>query len=192
MKTQTRELDTSLAEKIIVVTGMPGAGKDEFISVAAELGFSDLHMGNTVKEYARNAGISMTDGGVGTFATEEREKHGMHIWAERTLKDLNGQKNVVIDGLRNMEELDYMQKVEKDLVVVAIFANRRDRLSRILKRNREDDIGSLEGLIKRDQRELSWGIGSVISLADYMIVNAGTLEQFKKDSHELVEYINRE
>lgn len=183
---QIRAWVFSLAERIIVVTGMPGAGKDEFIRVAAQLGLSDLHMGNTVKEYAKRAGINMNDGEVGTFATGEREKFGKQIWAERTLKDLNGQKNIVIDGLRNMEELDYMREVESELVVVAIFANRHDRLERILRRKREDDIKDMNGLIHRDMRELSWGIGSVISLADYMIVNDGTLEEFKEDSLSLL------
>lgn len=175
-----------LAERIIVVTGMPGAGKDEFIKVAAGLGLNDLHMGNTVKEYARSSGIEMNDGEVGKFATGEREKHGKQIWAERTLKDLNGQKNIVIDGLRCLEELDYMRQVESELVVVAIFANRQDRLSRILKRKREDDIKDINGLIKRDMRELSWGIGSVISLADFMIVNSGSLDEFKEKSLALL------
>ncbi len=181
--------DFSLADKIIVVTGMPGAGKDEFIRVAAGMGMSDLHMGNTVKRYARLSDIEMNDSGVGSFATKEREKHGMHVWAERTLADLNGQKNVVIDGLRNMEELDYMRGVESDLVVVAIFANRNDRLERILRRKREDDIKDVKGLIERDLRELSWGIGSVISLADYMVVNDGTLEEFKDASQSLLNRI---
>ncbi len=171
---------------------MPGAGKDEFIKVAADMGMGDLHMGNTVKSYARKSGIEMKDDEVGKFATSERQEYGMHVWAERTLRDLNGQKNIVIDGLRNMEELDYMREVENDLVVVAVFANRKDRLDRILKRSREDDIRNMDGLIKRDLRELSWGIGSVISLADYMIVNDGTLEEFKKNSLTLLERIEKD
>lgn len=184
--------DFYLADRIIVVTGMPGSGKDEFIKVAASMGMSDLHMGNTVKSYAKSAGVEMIDSEVGNFASEERDKHGKQVWAERTLESLNGQKNVVIDGLRNMEELDYMRNVENNLVVVAIFANRKDRLDRILRRKREDDIKDVGGLIKRDLRELSWGIGSVISLADYMIVNDGTLDEFKKNTQDLLSRIGTE
>lgn len=165
---------------------MPGAGKDEFIKVALERDMLDLHMGNTVKHYAKESGIEMQDSQIGKFASQERDKYGKSIWAKRTMKDLASSKDVIIDGLRNVEELEYMREVEKNLVVVAIFANRKERLSRILKRKREDDVDDLKGLVSRDSRELSWGIGSVIALADYMIVNDGTLEEFKEKVRSLL------
>ena len=176
----------------IIVTGMPGAGKDEFISVANVLGMRDFHMGNTVKLYAKRKGIEMTDTAIGQFATQERENYGRHIWAERTLESLKGTTGIVIDGLRNLEELDYMRARISDLTVVAIFANRKDRLERILKRHRVDDISDLESLVKRDNRELSWGIGTVIALSDRMIVNDGTLEEFKIKSRQLLENLLRQ
>ncbi len=32
---------------------------------------------------------------------------------------------------------------------------------------------------ERDERELGWGLGSLIAMADHLIVNEGTLEEFK-------------
>lgn len=170
----------------IIVTGMPGAGKDEFISVAHGMGMLDYHMGNTVKIYAKRQGIPLNDQDIGHFATMERETKGKHIWAERTLETLSGSSGIVIDGLRNLEELDYMRMRIPNLTVVAIFANRKDRLQRILKRHRADDVRDMDSLIKRDMRELSWGIGTVIALSDIMLVNDGSLEEFKERSRRLL------
>jgi dephospho-CoA kinase len=171
---------------MLLVTGMPGAGKDEFINVASNFGFMDVHMGNTVRKYAVENGIELSDHEVGLYATQEREKHGKHIWAQRTCLYIEGKENIIIDGVRNYEELEYFQKKFSTLSVVAIFANRSDRLNRIMKRNRPDDIKSEQGLLERDSRELSWGIGNVIALADYMIVNDSTLEVFKERTAEFL------
>lgn len=166
---------------MIIVTGMPGAGKDEFIKVAKSRGLKDYHMGNVVRKYAKDSSVGINDSEIGAFATDERKKHGMDVWAERTSQCVDDPFSAIIDGLRNYEELEYFRKKFSDVIVVAIFANRKDRLDRIMKRDREDDIRSLEELVSRDNRELSWGLGNVISLADYMIVNDRSLEQFKKD-----------
>ncbi len=174
---------------MIIVTGMPGSGKDEFVNIAKEAGFKDLHMGNTVKEFVIANGIEMTDKAIGKFASDERNKHGMDIWAKRTMEKVTDNNKTVIDGLRNYEELQYFKKIESTISVVAIFANRKTRLERILKRDRIDDIRSEKELIERDNRELSWGIGNVIALADYMIVNDSTLEVFR---NRVREFLSRE
>src|SRR5579875_3067003 len=171
---------------MIIVTGMPGSGKDEFIKVAKSLGMVDVHMGNTVKEYAKIAGIREDDSSIGRYAGEERQKNGMDVWAKRTAEKISKPEKTVVDGLRNMEELAYFKSHLRDVKVVAIYANREQRLDRIIKRNRPDDVRSETELIARDNRELTWGIGKTISLADYMIVNDGTLEEFKDKAKTLL------
>lgn len=167
---------------------MPGAGKDEFIRVAKLLGFSDYHMGNTVRNYAKKSTIPESDQDIGNFASSERKKHGMNVWAVRTLESLSDDHDkIVIDGLRNIEELDYFKTAVEGIALIAIFANRETRLARILKRHRPDDIRNMTELIERDERELSWGIGRAIVLADFLIVNDFTLDQFELRSRELID-----
>ncbi|EQD53591.1 dephospho-CoA kinase [mine drainage metagenome] len=179
-----------MAKKVIVVTGMPGAGKDEFISVAKDIGFADFHMGNTVRKFAMVAGILSTDSGIGDFASRERVEKRKDIWARRTIETIQDSNRTIIDGLRNQEELDYFKSVEGHVFVVAVFANRQTRLERILKRNRPDDVRNLQELIERDNRELSWGIAKAIVLADYLIVNDTTLEHFRDQSLRLLHDIS--
>lgn len=165
---------------MIIVTGMPGAGKDEFVKVARSLGFKDVHMGDTVKAYARNSGVPLVDKEIGAFATKERKQYGMDIWAKRTGENIKNLEKIIVDGLRNMEELEYFRNHYPEAVVVAIYTNRDERLRRILRRNRVDDVKSETELEQRDNRELGWGIGRTISLADHMIVNDSTLEAFRE------------
>ena len=165
---------------MIIVTGMPGSGKDEFVKVAKTMGFIDVHMGDTVKAYAKKSGIPLIDRDIGAFATRERQANGMDVWARRTGEGIKNPEKTIVDGLRNMEELEYFRANYPEAVVVAIYTNRDERLKRILKRNRVDDVKSGTELEQRDNRELGWGIGRTISLADHMIVNDGTLEEFKE------------
>jgi dephospho-CoA kinase len=183
---QTKVWGSFLAKKVIVVTGMPGAGKDEFISVALEMGFADFHMGNTVRKYAAFGEIPSTDSDIGDFASRERTLKGKDVWARRTMEFISDSNRIIIDGLRNQEELDYFKSVEGHVFVVAIFANRATRLSRILRRNRPDDIKSMEELVERDNRELSWGIAKAIVLSDFLVVNDTTLDHFREQSRKLL------
>jgi dephospho-CoA kinase len=174
---------------MLIITGMPGSGKDEFIKVAKSKGFIDAHMGNEVKKNALKHNISMDDASIGSYATEERRKYGMDIWAKRTAESITEPDVTIVDGLRNEEELNYFKNNFHNVIVIAVFANETDRLERIIARNREDDSHDYSGMHQRDTRELSWGIGKVISLADYMIVNDSTLEEYHKNVDILLNHI---
>jgi len=169
---------------MLIITGMPGSGKDEFVKVAREFGFVDVHMGDTVKKFALLANVPMTDSDIGKFATSERMTKGMDIWARRTSESIKDPDRTVVDGLRNDEELAYFRQRFNNVKVVAIYTNREDRFKRILKRGRVDDVKTEPEFQERDNRELTWGIGRTISLSDYMIVNDRTLEEFKQDVRE--------
>ncbi len=171
---------------MIIITGMPGSGKDEFVRVAKSLGFVDVHMGNTVKGYASENSINFDDSSIGLYASGERERYGMGIWAQRTSRYIANSDITIVDGLRNFEELEYFKNNYKNVIVIAVFANESDRLYRVLKRDREDDVHSEDELKKRDNRELNWGIGKVISLADYMIVNDTSLEEYHENARILL------
>lgn len=165
--------------RVIVLTGMPGAGKEEFVKVAMEKGYSIIRMGDVVREEARRRGTVMDDRGVGGFANLEREVHGPGIWAERCLKAL-GEGDTVIDGSRSLEELDiFRRSLGSGLRLVAIHSSPDQRFMRLQKRARYDAPQDRKEFRERDMRELGWGLGSLIAMADVMLVNDGTLELFR-------------
>ncbi len=62
--------------KVFVLTGMPGAGKEEFVKVAQQDGYSVIRMGDVVRLEAEKRKVAMDDRGVGGFASSERQAHG--------------------------------------------------------------------------------------------------------------------
>jgi hypothetical protein len=115
---------------VFVLTGMPGAGKEEFVKVALNDGYSVIRMGDVVRMEAERRRIVMDDRGVGGFASSERQAHGPGIWAERCLP-LKGKGNVVIDGSRSLSEIEvFRSRLGKDVKVVAIHTSPERRFAR--------------------------------------------------------------
>ena len=52
----------------------------------------------------------------------------------RTAERINDPEKTIVDGLRNIEELEFFKRHYDSVIVVAIYANRQERLNRILKR----------------------------------------------------------
>ena len=56
-------------------------------------------------------------------------------------------------------------------------------------RGRPDDGVGLQEFYDRDRRELKWGIGNAFALADGMLLNEGTLDQFRREARTTLERI---
>ncbi|MEZ0345926.1 MAG: AAA family ATPase [Infirmifilum sp.] len=160
-------------EKAILVTGLPGSGKSIFGSVAAARGIPVINMGDIIRGIARERSLETTDKNLGMIAKEIREKLGNAAVAILALEKAcaSGSKLVVIEGVRSLEELRYIQEKVSQSVLIAFHSSPRTRFRRLMERGRKDDPKSWEEFKERDHRELSFGIGSVIALADVMIVN---------------------
>ena len=164
--------------KVICVTGMPAAGKEEFQKVAAEEGYVIVRMGDVVREEARRRGLSITDATVGGLAHAERRAHGVAVWAERTIPRVRAER-VCIDGLRSPAELATFRKAfGRGLVVFAVTSPAEMRWERVQRRRREDDAKTWEEFLARDARERGWGLEEAVAAADVAVVNEGTLDDF--------------
>jgi len=172
--------------RVLIVTGMPGAGKEEFVEVSKRMGFEVIRMGDVVRAEASRMDLPSDDRSVGGFAHSEREKNGYDIWAKRTVPFIK-KDMTVIDGCRGEAELDIFKEAFGDGVkVIAIHTSPETRYARLRSRNRKDAPEDWEQFTERDRRELGWGLGGLIALADRMIVNEGTLDDFKRDVEELL------
>jgi len=175
--------------KILVTTGMPGSGKEEFLRICEARGAKIVRMGDIVREKAKEFGLEHSDLSVGTLANEERKRYGMDIWAKRTIPYVGGDL-VVIDGTRGPDEIKaFKAAFGDDLVVVAVHSSAKTRFERLKARGRPDQPQTREEFDSRDQRELAWGLGQAIALADYMIVNESSLADLKKSVDRLLDAI---
>jgi len=170
--------------KIIAFTGMPASGKSEAVQLVKNKGIPVIRMGDMVWEETKRQGKTLDDKNVGDVAHSMRENHGMDIWAKRTVEKIRSLKKsplLVIDGVRNMEEIEYFkQELGMDFLVIAIDAPDELRRKRAISRGRTDDSKNLKDLEERDKREIRWGLQKVIADADIVIPNNGSLKDFKK------------
>jgi len=180
---------------IIAVTGMPGSGKSLVAREIADwLGFNVYKMGDVVRREVVRRGLPLTVENVERVATELREMYGRGAVARLLLDTIleDPGPGVVVDGMRSMEEARILEEAGR-VVIVAVHASRRTRLSRLLAaRRREDDVSSEEDLRLRDRKNLEFGIGEVIALADYMIVNEGSVEEAREQARRVAERIANE
>lgn len=176
---RSRGVRTRMAmARVYILTGMPGAGKEEFVKVAVEQGYRVVRMGDVVRQEAIRRNVNMDDRGVGGFASEERRIEGAGIWAHRCIPLLEDH-DFVIDGSRSVHELEVFRGELGDRVrLVAIYASPEKRFERLKRRNRSDAPQTWEAFRERDAREIGWGLGELIDRADIVLTNEGALEEF--------------
>lgn len=173
----------------ILVTGMPGSGKTIVAEVASELGIPVYTMGDVVREETlKRYGVITPELMVET-SRKMREEFGEEIIAiktvEKVLREAGHVEAVLIDGVRSLVEVEVFKRYGRT-VIVAVHASPTTRFKRLLERKRPGDPSTYEEFVKRDRVELSLGIGNVIALADYMIVNEGSLEEARSTARRIL------
>lgn len=168
--------------RVLLIAGMPGAGKEELLGVARSRGVPFLRMGDIVREYHASSGTDLTVGG---FANAQREELGKDIWAKRALERMHGDV-FLVDGCRSMDEVRSYRSLSDDVSILGIYAPPAARYERLVRRGRDDaprDIGEFEA---RDAREMGWGLSDVLALADVMILNDSDLDTFRERAAEVL------
>ena len=162
---------------IIALTGMPGCGKGEVSRICSEMGARVYSLGDEVRDHFSRTQKDRDPAEIGEYADSERKKHGMDVWARHLFdhieKDMKAEGGlVIIDGLRSMHEaLVFKDRLGVDFRIFAIHSSPKTRYERLMGRERGDDPNGMDEFDERDRRELGWGLGDVVALADMMLVN---------------------
>lgn len=175
---------------IVAVTGLPGSGKSTVsLELSRALQAPLYVMGDLVREEVKRRGLPLTAENVELVATELRKAYGRGAVGRLLLERLRGVSAdyVVVDGVRSPEEVEILRGLAPTCVV-AVHAAPAVRLRRYLSRSRqgETDVNSFS---LRDRKNLEYGVGEVIALADYMIVNEGGLDELRSQVASLAEVI---
>lgn len=168
---------------------MTGSGKTTLASYAEEHGYRVTTMGDIIRDLARERGLKPTPRNLGLVAKGIRREGGDAAVAERCIKKLMRKKaaKVVVDGIRSLEEVKTFNDAFNDIFLLAVHSSPRTRFLRLKRRGRSDDPKDLEAFSQRDRRELGFGVGSAIALADHMIVNEGSPQELKQAFERLME-----
>jgi dephospho-CoA kinase len=174
--------------KLVIVTGMPGAGKSGIAQAFHDIGIPVIVMGDVIREETQKRGLEPNPENTKKVMLELREKDGPGAVASFCMDELKGLDSeiVVIEGCRSIAEIDVFDDCADLVVIVCVHTSPKERYRRLRERNREDAPQSWEVFRERDIREISVGLGGVISLSDIMLVNEGTIADFQEQSKELV------
>ncbi|WP_405292915.1 nucleoside monophosphate kinase [Methanobrevibacter sp.] len=176
--------------QVMGVSGLPGSGKSFVSDVACEKGAIIVSMGDIIREEAKKRGESTKE-----TAKNLRAEHGEYIVSELTVKKIKklqeegNTKAILVEGIRSPPEVDMFKENFDNFIIISIFANPEIRFKRLQKRMREDDSQDYAGFKKRDDTELGFGIGTVISLSDKLIINESDLESYIEEIRKTLEEI---
>ena len=177
--------------EVMGISGLPGSGKSLVSEIAAKKGAAVVSMGDIIREEAKKRGESSKE-----TATNLRKEHGKQKRKPKKkskvlskIKKMIEDKlatTIIVEGIRSPFEVNMFKENFDDFIILSIFANPAIRFKRLQQRNREDDSENYEDFLKRDQMELDFGIGTVISLSDKIIINEKDLESYKKEINEFL------
>jgi len=176
---------------LIGVAGMPGAGKATVEEIVRNMGYSMVVMGDEIRDEAKRRGLKPTPENLGMVMLKLREEEGPGIVAERCIPKIEKAdgKIVVVDGVRSPYEVEKFKRHFPSFTLIAVYASPATRFQRLFKRSRSDDPKVWDTFAERDMRELSVGLGNVIAMADYLIVNEGTKNQLKRQIRKVLEVV---
>jgi dephospho-CoA kinase len=177
---------TKQTRLVICITGMPGAGKSTFSEVGSKLGFEVFRMGDDVRMEAEVRKVVPSDENLGKIMLDLRQKGGAaaiaHLCKQRIERDSKS-KFVTIDGIRNTIEFIEFRKLGI-AILVAIHASPARRFKFLQARARSDYPATWESFESRDKREISVGVSEPIALADDVVPNSGSLDDFTLKASE--------
>jgi len=186
--------------QILAFVGAPAAGKTVAAAVAKEMSIPIITMGDVIRAELQRRKLSLSDANAGRVANELREREGMDAIARRCIprimdikvKDKEGKRAkkpiIVIDGIRGLAEVETFEKeFGTDFILVRIEAPLTLRYNRIKTRGRGDDLLNIEEFKEREERENRWGMGEAMDKADKVIMNEGSLEEFKEQIKRILD-----
>ena len=168
--------------KIIALVGLAGSGKSSAVVYLTVKGFPKIYFGGVIYKAMDEAGIEKTWDNQQQFREEIRRREGKDFVIKRVIKNIHdlinaGQNKIVLDGLYTWSEYKFLKhEFPGQVVVIAIVTPKYLRYQRMAKRIErpmqphevdQRDWSEIENLEK----------GGPIAIADYFIINDGSLEQ---------------
>ena len=176
--------------QVMGISGLPGSGKSLVSDIAIERGAMIVSMGDIIREEAKKRGESTKD-----TAQNLRAEFGQYIVSEIKIKKIKKlqeegiENKIIVEGIRSPHEVNMFKENFDNFIILSIFANPTLRFERLKNRMREDDSTDYNEFKARDQMELDFGIGDVISLSDKIIINESDLESYTAKINKFLDEI---
>lgn len=180
---------------ILGVTGHLASGKDSVGEILKEKGFFHISLSDFIREEAKKRKLKDTRENLINLGNELRKKHGHGILARMAIQRMEWDKSYVVTSVRNPVEVEIL-RTKSNFALININASQKARWNRMEKRRqkeqRNDDLATFEEFKAREAQEAESAdpakqqVNTVISMADIIINNEGTLEELKKKIDKLL------
>ena len=189
-----------MPNRIICIVGMPGSGKSVVADELVKKGFAFLRFGQITLDIVKERGLEPVEKNEREVREDLRKKHGMAAFAILNIPkidELLKKSDVAVDGLYSWSEYKLLKEKYGDLMnVLAIFAPPGLRYERLSNRSVEGDEAqrfrnfTTQEAKSRDYAEIeNLEKGGPIVMADFTIVNTGTIDQLKEKISEVLSQI---
>jgi len=189
-----------MENKLVCIVGMAGAGKSMVADEFKKAGFAYLRFGQITIDKLKERGLELNEENERKIREELRKKYGMGAFATLNIPKIDRlikESNVVVDGLYSWTEYKILKEKYGDkMYVVAVYVPPKLRYERLTKRVVENDPQKRfrplteEQAKARDYSEIeNLEKGGPIAMADFTIINTGTLEELKEKVKEVISQI---
>ena len=169
---------------VLAAVGKNRTGKDYFLEYVAKKYFLPMvSIGDIVRELAANDGLELTRENLHKTSKKYMDKYGQTFFPEQIVKKIkeSGSPLYLVSGVRPLSDVKYLKEsFGEDFVLVdVVITDDEVRYARMLARGSDRDGNSVEKLRDFDMgEEKLFHTSETEKLADYVIVNDGTAEEF--------------
>lgn len=178
-----------MANKVVAVVGMCGAGKSVATSQFVKRGWTRIYFGDVIMNEVLARNLEITEANE-RFVREDLRKSGdLAIYAKKiepSIREALKSNNVVVESLYAWSEYKYLKEIYgNNMQVVAIVADHQVRVDRLKIRDfrplteqevKSRDCSQIENLEQ----------GGPIAIADHYIINNACKSSFIKKVNEYI------
>jgi dCMP deaminase len=166
---------------VIGLTGRNAAGKGEVAKYLQTKSFYYYSLSDAIRDELRSRKMEVNRESLIRTGNELRQAFGPAVLADRILKNIEPDRNYVIDSIRNPAEVAALRNAGGNFKLIKIDAPVRLRFERTVVRRRESDPLNYEEFVALDNRESvgdpsSQNLTQVEQLADEVLINDGSLQ----------------
>jgi len=180
----------------IGVVGQIAVGKGVLVDyLKKEFGFVSFSLSSIIHEEVKKRNINRFDRTIlQDIGDDLRKQEGDAVLAKKAIETLKktGKNKVVIEGIRNPGEIEYLKK-NPNFILVGVKANRKLRFKRLLKRGKSWDPKNWNDFVKVDRRDLGIGqkrsgqqVGRCLNYCDFILTNNKDTNDFHRKVHNLL------
>lgn len=190
-----------MLNKIVFIVGMTGSGKSVVSDELAKNGFGFVRFGQITLDKIKEDGLEVNEQNEKKVREDFRKEHGMAAFATLNIPKFDKlltESNVVGDGLYSWSEYKVLkEKYGDSMYVIAVYASPEVRYERLVNRKVENDENNrFRSTTKKQSKSRDYAEiensdkGGPIAMADFTIINTGTIKEVKQEVNDILKTIN--